>query len=136
MGKDTMTPTASRAATRAADAIAAGEYIIGIDPSNGRDVGAKTTFRLEVDGSLTLVKMEVGDPLRSHPLWRRYVRATSRLRLCTDATPRSIQRARFAAVLELELAIMRDTHLTMRAVFDAAERESDRVLHRARRWAA
>ena len=74
--------------------------------------------------------------LRSHPAWRRYVRATTRLRLCDERTPKLVRRARLARVLELELAIMRDTHLTQRAVFDAAEEASDRVLHRARRWAA
>jgi hypothetical protein len=123
-----------RAASRAADVVAAGDTMRQVIAHAA--IYGTAMYRRTEDGGVTLVDTAAPDPLRSHPAWRRYTRATSRLRLCTGATPRSIQRARFAAVLELELAIIRDTQLTQRTIFDAAEEASDRVLHRARRWAA
>ena len=90
-----------RAADRCADVVAAGDYVIGIDPANGRDLGAKVTFRCESDGSLTLVKMEVGDPLRSHPLWRRYVASLLALRRAQPRWAALPARIR-AALAELE----------------------------------
>ena len=135
MGKDTMTRAQMlRAADRCADVVAAGDTMRQVIAHAA--IYGTAMYRRTEDGGVTLVDTTPPDPLRSHPLWRRYTRATSRLRLCTGATPRSIQRARFAAVLELELAIIRDTQLTQRTIFDAAEEASDRVLHRARRWAA
>jgi hypothetical protein len=140
-----MTPQQSiRAATRAADVVA-GDWLAGYCVlasycvAHGRDRAARNPGGRECDRCGCVFIGEEWHHLCAACLratWRRYTRATSRLRLCTDATPRSIQRARFARVLELELAIMRETHLPMRAVFDAAEEASDRVLHRARRWAA
>ena len=140
MGKDTMTRAQMlRAADRCADVVAAGDYITASRVDGTRDRAARNPGGMECDSCGCIFIGEEWHHLCAACLratWRRYTRATSRLRLCTDATPRSIQRARFARVLELELAIMRETHLPMRAVFDAAEEASDRVLHRARRWAA
>ena len=123
-----------RAANRCAEIVAARDWLAGI-----RAECANIRHAPAIDctcGGPNQSPLCRAAVLRSHPAWRRYVRATTRLRLCDERTPKLVQRARFDAVVERELAIMRETHLPMRAVFDAAERESDRVLHRARRWAA
>ena len=123
-----------RAANRCAEIVAARDWLAGI-----RAECANIRHAPAIDctcGGPNQSPLCRAAVLRSHPAWRRYVRATTRLRLCDERTPKLVQRARFNAVLDLELAILRATHLPFGTIFDAAEEASDRVLHRARRWAA
>ena len=123
-----------RAADRCAEIVASGDWLAGV-----RAECANIRHAPAIDctcGGPNQSPLCRAAVLRSHPLWRRYVRATTRLRLCDERTPKLVQRARFNAVLDLELTILRATHLPYAVVFDAAEEASDRVLHRARRWAA
>ena len=123
-----------RAANRCAEIVAARDWLAGI-----RAECANIRHAPAIDctcGGPNQSPLCRAAVLRSHPAWRRYVRATTRLRLCDERTPKLVQRARFNAVLDLELAILRATHLPFGTIFDAAAVASDRVLHRARRWAA
>jgi hypothetical protein len=82
------------------------------------------------------IPMSLYTNLRASPLWHPYLAATLRLRRCTDATPRLTRGARFNSVLAVEQALCRATHAGFSAIFDAAERETDEILRRYRRWAA
>jgi hypothetical protein len=119
-----------RAASRAADVVVAGDTMRQVIAHAA--IHGTAMYRRTEDGSVTLVDTTPPDPLRSHPLWRRYVASFIRLRRVTDRTPKAIAGRIFVRTVELERDLMRATRLSFNQIFDAGEEAAEAVLRRYR----